>query len=309
MNNPYFSIIMPVYNASKHLRSTIESVLNQSERDFEMIMIDDGSSDNSLAIMLEMANQDHRLKTVSQNNQGVSKTRNLGVDLANGEYLAFIDADDIWQPEKLMYHRKLHEEKTYTAASYAKIAFVDDAAIDDQKAKTFSSVLRQSLKIDDIIAENPVCTTSNLVVNRNVFIASGGFDENMSHAEDQEWLARIIDQGHQVCGINEHLVDYRLSPDGLSFDLPAMYAGWKKLSDTYGAKEGRKGAEAVFLRYLSRRALRAGAPANVAILYAIQGLRSDSSAFLQDPKRGWLTIISACAGLFLPRSKRIQIFA
>lgn len=305
-NRPFFSVIMPVYNAQSHLRETIDSVLSQSDNDFELIMIDDGSTDDSLSIMLDIANGDDRIKIISKSNQGVSITRNLGAEMAIGKFLAFIDADDMWRPEKLKYHRALHSRNKSICASYGQIAFVDDS---HKNIRTYSTVLDTPLNINEIIAENPVCTTSNLVVAKDIFLSSGGFDNEMSHAEDQEWLARIVSQGHFICGINKYLVDYRLSPDGLSVNLPAMYDGWKKLVHQYGATEDHKWLEAIFLRYLSRRALRAGAPSWVAFNYAMRGLSSDWHAFFSDKKRGWLTLISAWVGLILPRSTRLHLFA
>lgn len=306
MQVPYFSVIMPVYNAETHLQKTINSVLEQSENSFEIIMIDDGSTDKSLSIMLDMANGDDRIKVISQNNQGVSKTRNLGADLAIGQLLAFIDADDLWNIDKLSSHRALHDSMPSISSSYAKIAFVEDG---QKNARTYSTVPHDTLRIKDVIAENPVCTTSNFVVSRAAFLSIGGFDENMTHAEDQEILARLIDQGHNIRGIDTYLVDYRLSPDGLSVNLPAMYAGWKQLAKAYSNEAEYQDSKAIYLRYLSRRALRAGAPAKVAFDYAIKGLLSDWQAFLRDRKRGWMTLISAGIGLMLPRSTRIQIFA
>jgi len=250
MPSPYFSVIMPVYNAQDHLRETVQSVLDQSFTDFEMIMIDDGSSDNSLALMLELANHDDRLKVISKNNQGVSVTRNMAAEIATGKFLAFLDADDIWLPEKLATHYALHHRNATISVSYAQIAFVEPDYLNSPR--TYSTVLEHPLTINEIISENPVCTTSNLVVSRILFIASGGFDESMTHAEDQEWLARIVYDGHIICGIDKYLVDYRLSPDGLSINLPAMYDGWKLIAHQYSASEDFKYSEAIFLRYLSR---------------------------------------------------------
>lgn len=307
MPTPYFSVIMPVYNAQDHLRETVQSALDQSFEDFEMIMIDDGSSDNSLAIMLELANHDDRLKVISKNNQGVSITRNMAAEIAAGKFLAFLDADDIWLPEKLATHYALHHRNASISVSYGQIAFVEPDNL--QSPRTYSTVLEHPLTINEIVAENPVCTTSNLVVSRILFLSSGGFDETMTHAEDQEWLARIVHEGHIICGIDKYLVDYRLSTDGLSINLPAMYDGWKVMAQQYSAFEDFKYAEAIYLRYLSRRALRSGAPSKVALQYAIKGLSSDSQGFFNDKKRGWLTLISAGVGMILPRSTRLHIFA
>lgn len=309
MNLPYISVILPVYNAATHLSATIRSVLDQSYQDFELIMIDDGSSDDSLSIMMAFAAEDQRIKLVSQSNKGVSEARNLGLSLARGSLVAFIDADDLWRVNKLAIHRDFHNRQPGMSASYAKIAFMGSNDANGQSAKTYSKIKHGALTVNEIIAENPACTMSNIVVSKSAIDAVGGFLPDMSYAEDQEWLARIAKAGHLIHGIDLALVDYRLSPKGLSVDLPAMYVGWQQLVSEYAADHAVPSAEAVFCRYLSRRALRAGAPAKVALAYAVQGLLADRSAFLDDPKRGWLTFVSAFAALLMPRTARIHIFA
>ncbi len=309
MNNPYYSVILPVYNASSHLSAAVHSVLDQSFRDFELIMIDDGSTDDSLSIMMSLAAKDERIKLVSQSNQGVSAARNLGLELARGELVAFIDADDMWTKHKLAIHSVFHDRRKEISVSYAKIAFIGSNAADGHDAKTRSSIKPDALTVDQIVAENPACTMSNIVVLKKAADAVGGFLPGMSYAEDQEWLARMANAGHLIQGIDAYLVDYRLSPKGLSIDLPAMYSGWRQLAAKYANGQAVRSAEAIFCRYLSRRALRAGAPAKVALGYAMQGIRSDRSAFLADPKRGWLTFASAIAALMMPRFARINLFA
>ncbi len=309
MNHPHFSVIMPVYNAASHLYATIESVLTQTDGDLELILVDDGSTDESLSIMLSLAGEDDRIKLLAQSNKGVSAARNLGLAQARGKLVAFIDSDDLWKAEKLEMHGYFHAKHPQVAASYAQIAFIDHDAKPDDKAKTYSTVTTAPLSVEQVIAENPTCTMSNLVVAKAIIDAVGGFRSEMSYAEDQEWIARIVSRGHEVCGLDHHLVDYRMSPNGLSVDLPAMYAGWRSLASQYADSGTVLAAEAIYCRYLSRRALRAGAPARVALSYAMQGIRSDHLAFLKDARRGWLTLISAVAALLIPRSARIHFFA
>ncbi|MEO9600887.1 glycosyltransferase [Parasphingorhabdus sp.] len=309
MNNPHFSVILPVYNAENHLPATVRSVLAQSFRDFELIMIDDGSTDDSLSIMMAFAAEDQRIKLVSQENKGVSAARNLGLELARGTLVAFMDSDDMWTAHKLAIHSVFHDRRSEISASYAKIAFIGSEAADGHDAKTHSKIKRDPLTVDQVIAENPTCTMSNVVVSKKVIDAVGNFLPDMSYAEDQEWLARIANAGHLIQGFDAQLVDYRLSPKGLSVDLPAMYAGWRRLAAKYANGNAVRSAEAIFCRYLSRRALRAGAPAKTALAYALKGIRSDRSAFLDDPKRGWLTVLSAFAALAMPRFARINLFA
>jgi len=309
MNHPYFSVVLPVYNAAPHLAATIRSILNQSDGEFELIIIDDGSTDESLSIMLPFADQDNRIKLISQNNQGVSSARNLGIEMAKGQMVAFIDSDDLWRSEKLAIHRAFHIQNEHLAGSFAKIAFIDNDATDGYQARTYSTVEPGPISVDKVIAENPTCTTSNLVVAKRTIDQIGGFLAGMSYAEDQEWLARIVSNGHVVEGLDHYLVDYRMNPNGLSVDLAEMYAGWRKLADIYQNESSIETAEAIFCRYLSRRALRAGAPAQVAMAYAIQGVRSDPSAFLKDTRRGWPTLMAAFVALLIPRTARIHLFA
>ena len=91
MNNPAISIIIPVYNAEKYLRRCIDSVLSQSFTDFELILVDDGSTDSSPQICDEYASQDSRVKVIHKANGGVSAARNDGLDIAKGEYVTFIE--------------------------------------------------------------------------------------------------------------------------------------------------------------------------------------------------------------------------
>jgi len=309
MNIPKISIILPVYNAENSITATVVSVLKQSFGDFELIMIDDGSSDHSLALMLSFASEDPRIKVVSQSNKGVSAARNLGAEMARGSLLAFIDSDDLWHPEKLSRHFALHASDKEIAGSYARIAFINSDIGGGPAAQTTSSIFPECLSVEIILGENPVCTMSNLVVTKQAFDQIGPFHENMSFAEDQEWLVRAAIRYFPIEGIDEVLVDYRLSLDGLSVNLEKMYAGWKLLAEEYGRNEELREAEAVYCRYLSRRALRSGASASTALSYARRGMELDKAAFLQDKRRGWMTLLSAYAAVLFPRFARLRIFA
>ena len=98
---PKVSIIIPVYNAEKYLKDTLNSVINQTYNDFEVIALNDGSKDNSLSILNEYASKDNRFIVIDKPNSGVSDTRNLGILKASGEYIACLDADDLYSPNFL----------------------------------------------------------------------------------------------------------------------------------------------------------------------------------------------------------------
>lgn len=309
MSRPFFSVIVPVFNAASTVQATVASVIAQTDGDFEVILIDDGSTDASLAVMLSLANADPRIKAMSQTNQGVAATRNSAVAMSRGAMLAFLDADDIWHPTKLARHRAVHAAHPDVDASYARIAFVGPNDREGAKPQTLSSILPEPATVSQFLAENPVCTMSNLVVTREAFVATGLFRAGMSFAEDQEWLARAAHKGAVISGIDEVLVNYRLSQDGLSVNLERMYAGWRQLAQEYYALDELRHAEAIYCRYLARRALRSGARPSIAINYVTRGLKLDSVAFLSDAARGWLTLFSAFAAPLLPRAARLRVFA
>lgn len=96
--NPVVSVIIPVYNQEKYLRKCLDSVCNQSLQNIEVICVNDGSTDNSKEILENYAKQDSRIHILSQKNQGAGAARNLGMQVARGKYLSFLDSDDIFEP-------------------------------------------------------------------------------------------------------------------------------------------------------------------------------------------------------------------
>lgn len=95
------SVIIPVYNTELYVRQTIQSILGQTLHDIEIITVDDGSTDNSLSILSELAEQDHRIKIFAHKNQGVSVARNIGLEQASGEFIYFMDSDDLLEKDTL----------------------------------------------------------------------------------------------------------------------------------------------------------------------------------------------------------------
>lgn len=309
MNFPAVSVVIPVFNAAADLEQTLAAVFTQSFCDFEVIAIDDGSTDGSLALLRRLAETDYRLRVVSQENRGVSAARNLGIELARAPLVAFLDADDIWARNKLARHMRLHGENPAASASYARIAFIESDANSISDARTFSTLGPEKPELTDVLAENPVCTMSNLVVRRDWLAVSGGFDTRLSYAEDQELIARLLLGGARVCGIDEVLVGYRMSHGGLSVDLERMHRGWRQVARRHLARDELPPFEAVYCRYLARRALRSGNRSGKAWHYVRTGLLLDAPAFLSEPRRALLTILGALAAPLIPPSMRQRIFA
>lgn len=305
---PRFSIIVPCFNAETTIVKTLDSLLAQTFADFEIICVDDGSTDATHALILEKQKQDVRINLAQNSGKGPSDARNLGaMTLAKGDIIAFCDADDLWATSKLAYLEVAFQSSTVDAA-YSQIAFFDTCPDD---ATTFSEVPSSDLTISHLLGENPVCTMSNIAIRWNAFAATGGFDPNIVHNEDLEWLIRLVGQGARVVSIPDALTYYRRNLGGLSADLLAMAQGREAALKT-AAKFGfhpTKKDDAVHLRYLARRALRLGHSRFDAAQFALRGLVSSPSGFFSSPRRGALTLFGALAALVLPTRVNHLLFS
>ncbi|MBK1634800.1 glycosyltransferase family 2 protein [Rhodovulum adriaticum] len=305
---PKFSVIIPCYNAAATLPDTLASLRAQTCPEWEAICIDDGSTDNTRAILRAAAQADPRIRWCPNPGKGPSAARNHGaLHMAAGAVVAFLDADDLWVPERLARLNHAFADRSL-AASYARIAFFRDRPRD---ATVFSTVPAGDLSVPRLLGENPVCTMSNIAVRRPVFAATGGFEETLVHNEDLEWLIRLVGCGHRVAAINAVLVHYRTSAAGLSADLGAMAQGRQAALATAGRLgfTPRRRDEAIHLRYLARRALRLQAGRLVALRLTLAGLRASPAGFLSDPRRGGLTALAALATPILPRRLSGALFA
>ncbi len=310
---PAISVIIPAFNAEATLAETLRSVEVQSFADFEAIILDDGSQDATAAIAAAFAARDERFVLVRLSNGGPSRARNIGAfEHAAGDLLAFLDSDDLFAADKLARMAAVFAPPAAPDAVYARIAFFRGAP---ETARTRSSILPRPLTITDLLCENPVCTMSNIVVRADRFRTSGGFDPALVHAEDVDWLIRMIADGARIEGLDETLVHYRTSDGGLSSDLRAMRRGWhvaRTAAEAAGVTLGApaiRAAEAAHWRYLARRALRMDAPRTTALSLALRGIACSPSGFFGDARRGGLTLAAAVTGLVLPAAARRRLFA
>ncbi|GHF59136.1 glycosyltransferase family 2 protein [Seohaeicola zhoushanensis] len=300
-----FTIIVPCYNAEATLGETLDSLRAQTLPDWDCLLVDDGSTDSTRAIAEAAARRDNRFRVVANPGKGPSSARNLALSEGRGTDIAFCDADDLWLPAKLAEAAETLE-RTGAAATFGQIAFFDGT-----QSRTLSQVPGKPLSVPMLLGENPVCTMSNLVIRREAFQATGGFDSTMVHNEDLEWLIRLVAAGHEVIGTDRLQVRYRTMPTGLSSNLEAMRAGRARALETaarYGFTADPR-AEAVHLRYLARRALRVDAPAGEALKFALAGVATSPRGFFGDARRGLLTLAGALAAPICPRPLRHALFA
>jgi len=299
-----FSVIIPCYNAQSTLLATVRSVQAQTLSDWELIIVDDGSTDDSLSIIQNLVTQDERIQLQRNAHQGVSCARNTGIRMASGAYLAFLDADDLWHPEKLARHAEHFQRCPTVGVSFARVRFMTPAG---QPLPQVSAVPQRGLDAFSLLTENHISTSSNIVARRELFSALGGFHPGMSFAEDQEWLFGVaVDGTWSIKGIDQTLVYYRTSPGSLSSDLARMEAGWREMLAVAGRyapdflQQHQTKAQAIYLRYLARRALRQGVPAEIGLIYLRRAWQSSALSLLRQPRRSLLTLLGLLAWYLMP---------
>lgn len=303
---PRFSIVIPVFNAADTLIETIEAIRAQTCADWEVILVDDGSTDGSRTLVTTIA-ADPRFRAVCNPGKGPSAARNYGVACARGEIIAFCDADDLWETDKLDRVATMFK-RTDVSAVFGKVAFYPTGT---HMPLRLSTVPDAALTIPMLLAENPVCTMSNLSIRADLFRAHGGLDEAMVHNEDLDLLVRLVARGVTVLGDDTLHLRYRTDARGLSSSLAKMRAGRQEVlrrAASLGHHPDNR-QEAVFLRYLTRRALRMDDGAGAAFHFALEGLSTAPRAFLTPARRGVPTATAALVAPLLPKPLRRALFA
>lgn len=196
------SVITPAYNASLYLEETVKSVQSQTFTDWEMIIVDDCSTDDTYKVAQELAKSDERI-IVGQNekNSGVAVTRNKALDMASGDYIAFLDSDDLWLPDKLFKQLKFMDDGGY-ALSYTAYQKFDSQT--GEKGKVMRAPLTMSAR--RIYGDTSIgCLT--VMVNRKMV---GPFHmPELSHMEDNITWQEILKRGYVAHMLNEVLALYR----------------------------------------------------------------------------------------------------
>ena len=182
------SVIIPTFNNSKWIRSCIESVLSQTVQIAEIIIIDDGSNDDTRDIIQDYLSKYSHIRYTYQENSGVSAARNNGIKIATGKLVAFLDSDDLWLPEKIEKQIDLLNSLIIKDISFA---FIDSFSI-DYNNEFFGKVRCYNKKgycQQELLYNNLVNSTSTVICNRKMLVNAGGFDEKLSYGEDKKmWI-------------------------------------------------------------------------------------------------------------------------
>lgn len=198
------SIVMPAYNAAQTIQDSIESVFAQTVSDWELIVIDDGSKDDTAAILTTLAAKDKRIRFLkNEKNRGASFTRNRAVALAEGEWIAFLDSDDLWKPEKLEKQLALVQECPNMVVCYTASSFIDDAG------RSYGYVMPaiERLNYKTLLRKN-LMSCSSVMIRASVMKGIKMPDDKM-HEDYFVWLTVLREYG-VAYGINEPLLIYRM---------------------------------------------------------------------------------------------------
>jgi glycosyltransferase involved in cell wall biosynthesis len=213
---PSISVIIPAYNAEKTIKETIQSVLNQTWQDFELLIINDGSQDATLEVIESI--QDPRIKIFSYPNAGSSASRNRGIAIAKGEYISFIDADDLWTADKLEAQYKALQENSQAAVAYSWTDHIDESGqfLRSGPQQSFTGDVYARLLLEDFIGNG-----SNPLIRAQAFAEVGDFDESLAHSEDWDLWLRLAARYHFVAVPSPQIL-YRMRVSSKSFNIKEM---------------------------------------------------------------------------------------
>ncbi len=182
-NEPTVSVVIAAYNAAETLGETLASVLGQTWRDYEVIVVDDGSTDATAEVA---EGYGEAVRLIRKENGGSASARNAGIRAARGRYVAFLDADDLWLPEKLERQMRLHAEQPDLAWSYTDAVFFDDETGEALWQTGRELALPEGDVLRPLFVRNAIAFSS-AVVRRSVLLAEGGFDTSALHRISEDW--------------------------------------------------------------------------------------------------------------------------
>jgi len=223
------SVIITTYNRPDELKLAIKSVISQTKLPEQIIVVDDASASDNYSVIVNFDTPIiyYRFNT----NQGANICRNKGVELANGEFIAFLDDDDTWKPEKLEKQLSLIQTKGTDLCYTGKVIItVDENTHEAKRRYSFAKPKYNNLK-KSIMQKNFIGTTSSIMLKKEKFIEAGKFDVKMPALQDYELYIRFIHAGFSVGGIDEGLVDYFIykETNAISKSLDKSFIASKKI--------------------------------------------------------------------------------
>lgn len=308
------SVIIPVHGVEKYIAAALHSVLEQTYTNFEIIIVDNASPDRSIEICQQFA--DNRIRIIHQANRGPSGSRNTGIRHATGDYIAFIDGDDIWLPEKLAKHVAYLDLHPQVGISFCYSEFIDPNS--RHLGIYMTSKKLTGIQPSDMLCRCPLGNGSVSVYRRAVFdairfqdnlygtVEDFYFDECMKSLEDVEcWFRMAVKSRLAVEGIPEVLTLYRIHSSGGSADTEEyirhmdMVIAKARLHAPEILDVCESSFRAYQLRFAARRAVSTG-QGKSAVRYIHRAIAANWHILLEDPQRTLLTLVAAHLMAWLP---------
>lgn len=247
------SVIIPCYNSEDTIKNTLQSVINQTYKSIEIIVVDDGSKDNSKNIIKEI--KDNRINYHYQPNNGVSSARNKGINLTTGDYITFLDSDDVIKEDKVETQLCLLEkEKKKVCYCENEIIFTEGSKIKQSKSNNYSEkILLPYLSKKLLVTTNDWLIETKLIKDNQIY-----FSEDISYGEDSLFFLKVISKG-SVCCVNKVLSTYIRNTNSLSHNnrfrlnndnnYLLKYLNWIEDEQTIYSKEELDEAKNLILSY------------------------------------------------------------
>jgi glycosyltransferase involved in cell wall biosynthesis len=246
------SVIMPVWNMADSLERSIATILNQTYRDFELIVVDDGSTDETPRVLASLAAADSRIRVIHQENSGIVTALNRAISESTGKYIARADGDDLYEPERLQVqfnYLEAHANVVLLCCSY-HLSYPDGTSRLVVLPETHTDILRRQLLRNEIMH-------SSVMMRSSALIQAGGYLERWRHLEDYELWFRLARFG-KIASIPQPLARYRLHPGGISQKM-----------ETYQVRRGlllrlqilwKRQVPFLWIRYLPKHIAKAAVP-------------------------------------------------
>ena len=310
---PTVSVVMPVYNVERFVVQAVSSVLEQSFEDFELIIVDDGGNDNSIALCEAMA--DRRTRIVRQANRGLAGARNTGIAAARGEFVAILDSDDAWTADKLQTHIAFLKANPKVGVVYAASTLIDE---DGQPLG-----IQQQPRLGPANARQVFCgqavQNGSAPVFRKAALEDAAlhpadtdrvwyFDERLRRSEDVEcWTRLALTSRFKFEAIPGALTLYRVNAGGLSADVIRQLSSWEdvcasiaKLRPDFTAEHGRE-ARARELRYLARRCVQMR-DRGLGLTLILEAITQYPALLWREPVKTLTTLAACFAMRILPQA-------